>query len=65
VGAPPQDRIQKEQRLRRMSADQFLEEEIDPILEKIAREGMHSLSKDEKRMLEQGSAKIAERECGE
>jgi membrane associated rhomboid family serine protease len=60
-----QDRIQKEQRLLRMSADQFLEEEIDPILEKIAREGMQSLSKEEKRVLEQGSAKIAGRECGE
>jgi hypothetical protein len=45
-----------------MSADQFVEEQVDPILDKIAREGIQSLTKEEKKMLEQGSAKIAERE---
>jgi membrane associated rhomboid family serine protease len=60
-----QDRRQREDRLQRMSADQFLEEQVDPILEKIAREGIQSLTKEEKRMLEQGSAKIAEREPAE
>jgi rhomboid family protein len=57
-----QDRRQREERLQRMSAGQFVEEQVDPILEKIAREGIQSLTKEEKRMLEQGSAKIAERE---
>lgn len=60
-----QDRRQKQERLQRMSADQFVEEQVDPILEKIAREGMQSLTKEEKRMLEKGSAKIAEREADE
>jgi membrane associated rhomboid family serine protease len=57
-----QDRQQKKERLERMSADQFLEEQVDPILDKIAREGLQSLTKEEKRMLEQGSAKILARE---
>jgi rhomboid family protein len=60
-----QNRRQRKERLQRMSADQFLEEQVDPILEKIAREGMQSLTKEEKRMLEQGSAKIAERRLAE
>lgn len=60
-----QDRRQREERLQRMSADQFVEEQVDPILDKIAREGIQSLTKEEKRMLEQGSAKIVERESAE
>jgi membrane associated rhomboid family serine protease len=60
-----QDRRQKEERLQRMSADQFVEEQVDPILDKIAREGIQSLTREEKRMLEQGSAKISERETAD
>jgi hypothetical protein len=48
-----------------MSADQFVEEQVDPILEKIAREGIQSLTKEERRMLEKGRAKIAERKPGD
>jgi len=55
-------RQQQRERIERMSADQFVEEQVDPILEKIARDGLQSLSKDERRMLERGSAKIAARE---
>jgi hypothetical protein len=57
-----QIRRQQQERMERMSADQFVEEQVDPILEKIARDGLHSLTKDERRMLERGSAKIAARE---
>jgi membrane associated rhomboid family serine protease len=60
-----QDRLLREERLERMTADQFVEEQVDPILDKIAREGIQSLTKEEKRMLEQGSAKIAERGTGD
>jgi rhomboid family protein len=60
-----QDRRQREERLQRMSADQFVEEQVDPILEKIAREGIQSLTKEERRMLEKGRAKIAERKPGD
>ena len=46
-------------RERRMSPDEFISEEIDPILEKIAKEGMHSLTRHERRILERGREKIA------
>jgi len=47
------------QRLDRMEASQFIVEEVDPILEKISREGIHSLSRKERRLLEKGREKIA------
>ena len=46
-------------RLERMNADQFMREEMDPILEKIAREGLQRLTRSERRMLELGREKIA------
>ncbi len=45
-------------RLRRMPAAQFICEEIDPILEKIARDGLRSLTRAERRTLEQGREKM-------
>jgi hypothetical protein len=55
------ERRQRAQRLARMSADQFVSEEIDPILEKIAREGMESLTREERRILSLGSTKVSTR----
>lgn len=55
------EKRQRVARLSRMSADQFISAEIDPILEKISRQGMHSLSRAEKKILEQGREKIAAR----
>jgi membrane associated rhomboid family serine protease len=52
------ERRQREARLNRMSADQFLKTEIDPILEKITKHGVKSLTRAEKKILEQGRAKI-------
>lgn len=52
------DRRQREARLARMPAGQFVAEEIDPILEKIARSGMASLTRAERKLLERGRAKI-------
>jgi membrane associated rhomboid family serine protease len=49
---------QKAARLDRMSAEQFMVAEIDPILEKISREGMGSLSRAERKLLEMGGEKI-------
>lgn len=46
-------------RLERMSPDQFISVEIDPILEKISRDGMHSLTRAERKILDQGREKIA------
>lgn len=48
-------------RFERMSAAQFISQEIDPILDKISREGIHSLSRAERKVLEKGREKIAER----
>jgi len=41
-----------------MSPGQFINEEIDPILEKISRDGIRSLTRGEKRILEMGREKI-------
>ncbi len=51
-------RRQRAARLARMSAEQFICEEIDPILDKIAQHGMHSLTRAERRILERGREKI-------
>jgi membrane associated rhomboid family serine protease len=59
------ERRQREARLKRMSADQFVTTEIDPILEKIAKHGMKSLTRAEKKILEQGRAKIEGKPAGE
>ncbi len=48
-------------RMERMSPEQFISEEIDPILDKISREGIHSLTRAERKILERGREKIATR----
>jgi membrane associated rhomboid family serine protease len=45
-------------RIRSLSADQFVAEEIDPLLEKISRQGLASLSRRERRLLEQARQKM-------
>jgi membrane associated rhomboid family serine protease len=49
------------ERFRQMSAEQFISEEVDPLLDKISREGIHSLSRTERRILARAREKIAER----
>ena len=53
------DRRRIRERRARMEPEQFISEEIDPILDKISREGIHSLTREERRVLEQGRDKIA------
>jgi membrane associated rhomboid family serine protease len=48
-----------EARIERMPPEQFIVEEIDPILDKIARTGMQGLTRRERKTLEKGRAKIA------
>jgi membrane associated rhomboid family serine protease len=55
------DRRQRAARLARMNADQFITAEIDPILEKIAQQGVKSLTRAEKKILEQGRGKLNEK----
>ena len=47
-----------------MSAEQFVSVEVDPILDKIAREGMHSLTRSERKILAKGREKIAAKTSG-
>src|SRR6266480_737381 len=53
-----QQRRVKAERLRSMTADQFVAEEIDPLLEKISRCGLASLSRRERQLLEQAREKM-------
>ena len=46
-------------RLGRMSSEQFMSTEIDPILDKISRDGMQSLTRAERKILALGKDKIA------
>jgi len=55
------DRRRIRERRARMEPAQFISEEIDPILDKISREGIHSLTREERRILEQGRDKIAKK----
>lgn len=43
-----------------MNAEQFVAEEVDPLLEKISREGVRSLTGRERRTLALARAKLAE-----
>jgi len=46
------------ERRRQMSAEQFIAEEIDPLLEKISRRGIKSLTRAERRLLVQAREKV-------
>jgi membrane associated rhomboid family serine protease len=56
------ERRQHEERLNRMSPDQYMTEEIDPILDKIARDGIRSLTRRERKILERGREKISQKD---
>ncbi|HWL52954.1 MAG TPA: rhomboid family intramembrane serine protease [Chthoniobacteraceae bacterium] len=58
------ERRRNHDRQQRMTPKEFISEEIDPILEKISREGIHSLTRAERRILELGRDKIANRTRG-
>lgn len=53
------DRRRLRDRRERMDSTEFISEEIDPILDKIAQQGIHSLTRAERRILELGREKIA------
>lgn len=54
-------RKSKAERYRQMNAEQFISEEVDPLLEKISRDGLQSLTRRERRVLAQAREKLAER----
>jgi len=49
------------ERYRHMSAEQFIAQEVDPLLEKISHTGLQSLSRRERRVLDRAREKLAER----
>ncbi len=55
------ERRAREQRKGDLSPEEFISEEIDPILEKISRHGMHSLTRQERRTLDRGRERIEQR----
>jgi membrane associated rhomboid family serine protease len=63
-GAPPAiqryffEKRRRKARLKRMSPDEFIHVEIDPILEKISRKGLRSLTRAERKILESGREKL-------
>ena len=56
-----QDRRRLRERQERMGPNEFISQEIDPILDKIAREGIQSLTRSERHILELGREKIAKK----
>ena len=54
---------ERQQALRRMrmNAEEFVTQEIDPILDKISREGVASLNRAERKILEEGRGKLAQK----
>jgi membrane associated rhomboid family serine protease len=48
------------ERHRHMNAEQFITEEVDPLLEKISREGLQSLTRSERRILAQAREKLVQ-----
>lgn len=55
------ERRQRESRLSRMNATEFVALEVDPVLDKITRSGIESLTRAERKLLEQGSGKLSEK----
>ena len=56
------ERRHREERLARMGPEQYMTEEIDPVLDKISREGIRSLTRRERRILERGREKISQKD---
>jgi hypothetical protein len=54
-----QQRRVEAERHEAMSVEQFISEEVDPILDKISREGLHKLTWNERRILARAQEKIA------
>jgi hypothetical protein len=46
------------ERMQRMSREEFIEQELNPLLEKIARTGMRSLTREDRRILERAREKV-------
>lgn len=64
IGRRITDARKERERQEEMDPSEFISQEIDPILDKISREGIHSLSRAERRILEKGREKIEKKTRG-
>jgi membrane associated rhomboid family serine protease len=55
------ERRNRDLRLERMSCDQFMREQVDPVLDKIRREGLKSLTRPEQAILQRARQKLFDR----
>ncbi|MCX6910834.1 MAG: rhomboid family intramembrane serine protease [Verrucomicrobia bacterium] len=53
--------LEERRRIKNMPPEEFISQEVDPILDKISREGIHSLTRAERAVLEQAQAKMKSR----
>lgn len=62
AAARPVTRLFEERRRREnMPPEEFISTQVDPILDKISRHGIHSLTREERRILQQAQVKMKER----
>lgn len=62
AAARPVTRLLEERRRREsMPPEEFISTQVDPILDKISRQGIHSLTREERRILQQAQVKMKER----
>ncbi|MBI5821112.1 MAG: rhomboid family intramembrane serine protease [Verrucomicrobia bacterium] len=62
AAARPVTRLFEERRRREsMPPEEFISTQVDPILDKISRQGIHSLTREERRILQQAQVKMKER----
>ena len=56
--------LEERRRVRNLPPQEFISEQVDPILDKISREGIHSLTRREREILEQAQARMKNRPSG-
>jgi membrane associated rhomboid family serine protease len=59
------EKRRRQERFEQMSPEEFIHSEVDPILEKISRSGLRSLTRAERKILERGREKISPRDEAE
>lgn len=64
MARPVTRRLEERRRVRDLPPQEFISEQVDPILDKISREGIHSLTRRERETLEQAQARMKKRSSG-
>jgi hypothetical protein len=50
--------LEERRRVKNLPPEEFISEQVDPILDKISREGIHSLTRRERAILEQAQTRM-------